>query len=59
MKKLEAKNIKSMTFKGPKNNLYYVSIGNNESLTVVREELKQIRQDEDLKDAWVFKINSK
>ncbi|MFC4633678.1 SPOR domain-containing protein [Dokdonia ponticola] len=59
VKKLEAKNIKSMTFKGPKNNLYYVSIGNNESLTVVREELKQIRQDEDLKDAWVFKINSK
>ncbi len=59
VKKLEAKNISSITFKGPKNNLYYVSIGNNESLTVVREELNKMRQDQDLKDAWVFKINSK
>lgn len=59
IKKLEEKNISSMTFKGPKNNLYYVSVGHNESLTVVRDELKKIRQNEELKDAWVFKINSK
>lgn len=58
-KKLESKNIPFMTFKLPENNRYYVSVGANENLTLLREELKKIKQDQDLTDAWIFKINTK
>ena len=57
-KKLKSKNIQSTIFKRPENNLYYVSIGAHENLIVLREELKKIKKDQDLKDAWIFKINT-
>lgn len=55
--KLKSKDIQSTTFKRPENNLYYVSIGNNENPVLLYEVLKRMRKDQDLKDAWIFKIN--
>ncbi|MEP0266739.1 SPOR domain-containing protein [Dokdonia sp.] len=55
--KLKNKDIQSTIFKRPENNFYYVSIGNNEDPVLLYEVLKKMRKDQDLKDAWIFKIN--
>ncbi|WP_299680102.1 SPOR domain-containing protein [uncultured Dokdonia sp.] len=55
--KLKGKNIQSNIFRRPENNFYYVSIGNNEDPVLLYEVLKKMRKDQDLKDAWILKIN--
>ena len=55
--RLKNKDIQSITFKRPENNLYYVSVGNSEDPILLYEVLKKMRKNRDLKDAWIFKIN--
>ncbi|WP_299762039.1 SPOR domain-containing protein [uncultured Dokdonia sp.] len=55
--KLKGKNIQSNIFRRPQNNFYYVSVGNNEDPVLLYEVLKKMRKDQDLKDAWILKIN--
>lgn len=56
-KALSSKGLLSSTFFRPDNNFYYVSLGSNPDPLILYGLLKTIRQDPELSNSWILKIN--